>query len=296
MYMCILFLLRLLLFITITLSTIYVSTILESARKDNNVILIHCMAGISRSVTLTIAYIMAFFNLSMQDAYQYVKDKRPAISPNLNFMGQLVEFERYCNEHGPRDKRDMTEYTPTQLQQDTSKKLMQKIARSGSTASLTGKIHHIFETVKSIEKSESDGVTTIAPNNKPFVLKPLNTKTRRPKKCKDNVDDLPLHPSENNKPPEVEENSNDVINNPTTATNTGLVDPIDTSELVLPGPGSNEDSLSRPSRPKSPRQLVVISIKGEKMNLQHRADGRSATPSPDRVTSPNNVSNSKGQS
>ena len=51
------------------------------------------MAGISRSVTLTIAYLMRHFGLAMQTAYQYVKDRRPAISPNLNFMGQLVEFE-----------------------------------------------------------------------------------------------------------------------------------------------------------------------------------------------------------
>ena len=51
------------------------------------------MAGISRSVTLTIAYLIRRYGLAMQSAYQYVKERRPAISPNLNFMGQLVEFE-----------------------------------------------------------------------------------------------------------------------------------------------------------------------------------------------------------
>ena len=65
----------------------------EVARKVKSCVLIHCMAGISRSVTLTIAYLMSHFGLPMTSAYQYVKERRPAISPNLNFMGQLVEFE-----------------------------------------------------------------------------------------------------------------------------------------------------------------------------------------------------------
>ena len=287
------------------------SNIIEKARNDNSVILIHCMAGISRSVTLTIAYIMAFFNLSMQDAYQYVKDKRPAISPNLNFMGQLVEFERHCQEKGPRDSRDMDEYEPTQSQKEISKKLMQKIVRSGSNVSLTGKVHHIFESMKSIDKSEPEGVTVSA--NKPFVLKPLNPKARRPKKSKESVDGISTSPLrdlvENSKPLlTTEDNSiNNIKNNMATTNNTDL-DPTkssltisDISESGLPGPCSNDDSMSRPSRPKSPRQLVVMSFKGERMNLQHRMEGRSPSPSPDRSTSPNRVKNSpesinKGQS
>ena len=64
------------------------------------------MAGISRSVTITIAYLMKFHRMSTNRAYQYLKDMRPAISPNLNFMGQLVEFERSLelgnDQHSPQ--------------------------------------------------------------------------------------------------------------------------------------------------------------------------------------------------
>ncbi|XP_043943795.1 dual specificity protein phosphatase 6 [Protopterus annectens] len=67
---------------------------IDEARSKKCGVLVHCWAGVSRSVTVTVAYIMQTLNLSMNDAYDFVKMKKSNISPNFNFMGQLLDFER----------------------------------------------------------------------------------------------------------------------------------------------------------------------------------------------------------
>ena len=39
------------------------------------------------------AYIMSNMKLRMEDAYEFVKNRRRIVSPNFNFMGQLLSFE-----------------------------------------------------------------------------------------------------------------------------------------------------------------------------------------------------------
>ncbi|KAI6184229.1 Protein-tyrosine-phosphatase [Aphelenchoides bicaudatus] len=68
---------------------------IEEARRTNQKILVHCLAGISRSPTLCIAYIMRSKGWTCDKAYKFVKSRRPSVSPNLNFVGQLFLYEEH---------------------------------------------------------------------------------------------------------------------------------------------------------------------------------------------------------
>jgi atypical dual specificity phosphatase len=56
---------------------------------DGNV-LVHCTAGISRSASIVIAYLIKEHNMSYQQALAYVKSRRPIVKPNDAFEDQLI--------------------------------------------------------------------------------------------------------------------------------------------------------------------------------------------------------------
>ncbi|RXG55751.1 Dual specificity protein phosphatase 7, partial [Armadillidium vulgare] len=70
---------------------------IDEARENGVGVLVHCLAGISRSVTITVAYLMYKKKLTLEDAYEYVRLKKANIAPNFNFMGQLQDFQQQLN-------------------------------------------------------------------------------------------------------------------------------------------------------------------------------------------------------
>jgi protein-tyrosine phosphatase len=50
--------------------------------RRKGAVLVHCYAGQSRSVALVIAYLCAYFNMSLAEAYNVVVAARPTARPN----------------------------------------------------------------------------------------------------------------------------------------------------------------------------------------------------------------------
>ena len=70
----------------------------DDIKRKGGKVFLHCHAGISRSATVCIAYIMKQQGWDLPCAYDFVKQRRPCVSPNLHFMGQLLEFQKQLTE------------------------------------------------------------------------------------------------------------------------------------------------------------------------------------------------------
>ena len=64
----------------------------DNAKARGGKVLVHCFAGVSRSASVTIAYFIHSYHMTVNEAYEAVRTKRGCISPNLNFLGQLQSF------------------------------------------------------------------------------------------------------------------------------------------------------------------------------------------------------------
>lgn len=56
--------------------------------------LVHCVAGVSRSASLCLAYLIKHERMPLRKAFAHLRSRRPSIRPNTGFFTQLIEFER----------------------------------------------------------------------------------------------------------------------------------------------------------------------------------------------------------
>lgn len=82
---------------------------IDESRHYGNV-LVHCRQGVSRSASVVLAYLMKTKHLSYDEAFAFVKARRPRVSPNSSFSKQLRQFERrLCAERNIAKRKMRTE-------------------------------------------------------------------------------------------------------------------------------------------------------------------------------------------
>ncbi|XP_057312563.1 probable rhodanese domain-containing dual specificity protein phosphatase [Hydractinia symbiolongicarpus] len=69
------------------------SDFINNAISKNGRVLVHCNQGVSRSSTITIAYLMRFKKWNLQHAFSILKARRSCTCPNPGFLKQLSDWE-----------------------------------------------------------------------------------------------------------------------------------------------------------------------------------------------------------
>lgn len=66
----------------------------EVINKKGEKVLVHCQAGISRSATVVIMYLMKSQKIKAEDAYALCKSKRRVVGPNVGFLAQIYQYQK----------------------------------------------------------------------------------------------------------------------------------------------------------------------------------------------------------
>eukprot|EP00831_Metopus_contortus_P076356 TRINITY_DN7044_c0_g2_i1.p1 TRINITY_DN7044_c0_g2~~TRINITY_DN7044_c0_g2_i1.p1 ORF type:complete len:155 (-),score=23.32 TRINITY_DN7044_c0_g2_i1:67-531(-) len=67
---------------------------IDEGRKKGEAVLVHCSAGVSRSGSIVIAYVMHEMKIGLNEAWRFVKEARSCVYPNDGFYHQLQKFEK----------------------------------------------------------------------------------------------------------------------------------------------------------------------------------------------------------
>lgn len=62
----------------------------------NGKVLVHCVAGISRSASIVLAYLIRYKYMRLKHAQHFLAQRRPVVAPNHGFLGQLKKYESKC--------------------------------------------------------------------------------------------------------------------------------------------------------------------------------------------------------
>jgi len=83
----------------------YVADLIYNNTLKHVKTLVHCKAGVSRSAALCIAYLMKYHRMTLKDAHDYLKRRRPIIRPNVSFWRQLIDYEYSLLRHNTVEMR-----------------------------------------------------------------------------------------------------------------------------------------------------------------------------------------------
>uniref|UniRef100_A0A7E4V417 Protein-tyrosine-phosphatase n=1 Tax=Panagrellus redivivus TaxID=6233 RepID=A0A7E4V417_PANRE len=113
---------------------------IKSVKDRGGRTLVHCVAGVSRSASLCIVYLVKYEKMTLRQAYHYVKSARAIIHPNVGFWKQMVDYERRLRGHATVTMIK-TEYLdmpiPDVYTNELKRHMMAKVAEENATSRYT---------------------------------------------------------------------------------------------------------------------------------------------------------------
>lgn len=85
---------------------------INRALNSGGKVLVHCYAGICRSTTSAIAYLIKYRKMTLKESLALCKRGRPITCPNSGFMRQLEQYE-YQNLGGGKRNKSLGYISPT---------------------------------------------------------------------------------------------------------------------------------------------------------------------------------------
>ncbi|KAH9527039.1 Dual specificity protein phosphatase 14 [Dermatophagoides farinae] len=102
-----------------------VADLMEAIRLRGHSSVIHCMAGVSRSATLILAYMVKYTTFTLYEAFLHIKSIRQPIRPNIGFIQQLIQYEaRVNNGRKSVDMEQIEQYSTVAADQQEKVKIL----------------------------------------------------------------------------------------------------------------------------------------------------------------------------
>ncbi|PIC52108.1 hypothetical protein B9Z55_000235 [Caenorhabditis nigoni] len=91
---------------------------IQALIADGGKVLVHCVAGVSRSASICLAFLLKYRCRNLREAYHLMKSKRVMVRPNLGFWRQLIAYEQSVKEKCSSVRLVRDEAQPEQLLPD----------------------------------------------------------------------------------------------------------------------------------------------------------------------------------
>jgi protein-tyrosine phosphatase len=82
--------------------------IADALNQENNVILVHCQAGISRSCTAILAYLIKYRGMNLDEGLAFISQRKGDVNPNEGFKRQLNRYYRKIHQQQSLGQEDLS--------------------------------------------------------------------------------------------------------------------------------------------------------------------------------------------